>query len=265
MKIFALLRDQFQKDGGSYLAYLNRIGDFPNFELLTPECLLSKKKKAPLKILDLACGPGNAGDYLARKLSRRFSIEKVIYVDINADRLKTIPNSLIPREIVKSDLFDFLAKTGERYDVVVLRYAIYYFPLAEQNRLLEVVASAMPKGGCCVVSSFGLNDGETGFLTELNAKAMVFKSIHYDGCYVPPKDLKNRMKVRGFLKFELSKGITVWDIESFSKKFNLNKNQYGELKSWAASKCEELGLSFKEENDNLYFEVPVYVLKGIKA
>lgn len=266
MKIFALLRDQFQKDGGSYLVYLNRIGDFPNFELLAPACLLNtkKKKKGALRILDLACGPGNAGDYLARKLSQRYDIEKVTYVDINADRLKTIPNSLIPQEIVKSDLFDFLDKTGEKYEVVVLRYAIYYFPEAEQNRLLEAVANAMPKGGCFIISSFGLNDSETGFLTGLSVKAMGFKGIRYDGCYVSPKDLKRRMKAFGFSKFEISEGITVWDIESYSKKFDLNKSQCGDLKDWVASRLRELGIMFKEENDNLFFESSIYVLKGIK-
>lgn len=57
--------------------------------------------------MDLVCGPGNDGDYPAKKLSRRFKIEKVAHVDINTDRLKTIPNSLAPQEIVESDLFDF--------------------------------------------------------------------------------------------------------------------------------------------------------------
>lgn len=265
-KVFALERDQFQNDGNSYLEYLSHIGDLLNLKLLKPEKFIQRKQnvKGGITILDLACGPGNAGNFLTEELGSSLKINTITFVDINSDRLQLIRDRSVPEEIIESDIFDFLASTTKYYDLIVLRYAIYYFSQDSKRDLLLGISQIISSGGCLVIASFGIKDSEVDFLTKLHTKAMAFKNVIYDGKYISRNDLQDSMEQVGFSDFEFSKGLTTWDVLSFSKKFGLNKVESIKLKQWTTKACKKFDIPIKERDGNLFFEINTFVLKGIK-
>jgi SAM-dependent methyltransferase len=108
---------------------------------------------AALRVLDLCCGPGDAG----RAIHARFPAAEIDGVDRDpflaglckaVNRRRNVPGRVLVRDLKADDWRDDLAGP---YDVIVVANALHWFRLPRVNALLADVMSLLRPGGVFVL------------------------------------------------------------------------------------------------------------------
>ncbi len=83
----------------------------------------SHKRLSDLKVLDLGCGSGLCGKYLAKK----FSSCEIVGVDISSAMLSVAASKKIYKELIKDDIEHYLLHEKRKFDIVVAADVLTYF------------------------------------------------------------------------------------------------------------------------------------------
>ena len=101
------------------------------------------------RILDVGCGEGRVIAFLAD-----LGYRSIVGVDRDADALA----KLDPRPGVTLRRMDIsaadLAQDADRYDLIVMREMIYYFPRRDMPEVMSAVAAILNPGGAVIIEAF---------------------------------------------------------------------------------------------------------------
>jgi SAM-dependent methyltransferase len=101
------------------------------------------------RVLDYGCGPGGLLRYLAAR-----GYTDVTGFDVDTRYAAFCRTHTSARVIDAADGLAFLREEAERYDLVIARHVLYYFPRSALQEAVVALAGALAPGGTLVVEVF---------------------------------------------------------------------------------------------------------------
>lgn len=101
------------------------------------------------RILDLGCGSGFLLNYLDSK-----GYQNYVGVDVDANILNSIDHRFKNKTQHITDLLDFLKSSNEKYDLIIAKDVIYYFPPTMLLRYMKAIVDSLHKDGVIIVEIF---------------------------------------------------------------------------------------------------------------
>ena len=108
---------------------------------------LPKDKNA--RILDLGCGSGLLLEYLDFK-----GYTNILGVDVDETVLLTVDSKFKNRIRHINNLLGFLNNENEKFDLIIAKDVIYYFPPENIMSYMHTIVEALNKNGCLIVEIF---------------------------------------------------------------------------------------------------------------
>jgi len=223
--------------------------------------------KNSFKVLDLCSSIGIVGIHMYEKLKNLGYDTEVTFVDINKERLTHIPKKP-DFKIINGDALKVDVK--QKFDVVVLRYALYYFTKEEILLLLNKIYGFLDNGGLFIIISFGNNDDNiTNFFTKLHHKIFEIKQIPHseNRVYPPIYDIAEMLMSNSFLIGNKSMELSVWSDSHLAKKYTLEQEHLDYLKQFIETIDTSLkkSINLRNMSGSLVFNIPIFSINAIKT
>ncbi|MEZ5105029.1 MAG: class I SAM-dependent methyltransferase [Draconibacterium sp.] len=109
------------------------------------------KENAKLNVLDLGCGYGN---YI-ELIHENFKGCRVVGIEKNANVYESTSKKFKNHtnvKIINKDFFDF--KPGDKYDVILMNYVLFYFNAKEKRKVLKKAKSILNKNGSIILCQY---------------------------------------------------------------------------------------------------------------
>lgn len=253
---FTKKRDQHMKGADEYMKWMNNTNDL-NCAFYTVFNPLFPALKKDVEILDLCCGPGHIGKYIAIYFAFKKIKPKVTFVDINEERLSAIPKTEC-YTVVKEDIMKF---DKGKYDVISMRNAIYYFDPKTQKKIIKKAYNMLKEQGTFILSSLGTRKDEAEFHTNVHKLIYEMKNIEYKGEYLDNSFFAVEMRKAGFDYTCLIDTLNIWNTNDLAKKYDLSKEEKSRLEDYILNS----GYDLIFQKDPVIYGMPAYIIHAIKS
>ncbi len=152
---------------------------------------LPEDKKA--SILDFGCGEGRVLKFLK---DNRY--ENYLGIDLDQNALNLVPDDLKKHTIFNKDPIQHLSELGQKYDCIVLKDVIYYFPREKAVDFMRNITQHLKPDGVAIVEVFNgaqLTSLYTGF-KDIGIQTIYTETSLKQICELSNLDVKKLFEIR---------------------------------------------------------------------